>query len=101
MHLAALSALLLLSCCDYASLVIDSDGEVYECEARDGSVTELCYLADSAAELADLTGSTSCGLTDRWWPALTNAFGRGCRYECPAPASGCNALYSCFCPEAP
>lgn len=86
--------------CDYYDRIADADGEVYECE-RDGQTVELCYFEDSAAELADLTGATSCGLTDRWFPALTNAFSRGCRYQCPAPAAGCNAEQSCYCPAEP
>jgi hypothetical protein len=89
-----------LAGCDYYDRVADADGAVYQCEQADGRTLELCYFADSADELADLTGSTSCGLTDRWWPALTNAIRRGCRYACPPPGPGCNALNGCLCPGA-
>lgn len=92
------AALLLLAGCATYETLANADGEVYECEAPSGDVVELCFFEDSAAELADLTGSISCGLSDRLWPVITNAFSRGCRYECPAPASGCNATSGCFCP---
>lgn len=96
MTIRAAALLLLASCASYETLS-NADGEVYECEAPGGDV-ELCYYADSAAELADLTGSTSCGLTDRWWPVLTNAISRGCRYSCTATTPGCNATSGCYCP---
>lgn len=85
--------------CDYYDRVANADGEVYECDQADGTTVELCYFADSAAELAERTGSTSCGLTDRWFPVLTNAVHRGCRYVCPGKV-GCNAEQGCYCPAA-
>lgn len=85
--------------CDLYDRVADADGEVYECQQADGATVELCYFADSSAELADRLGASSCGLTDRWWPVLTNAIGRGCRYQCPPPGPGCNATGGCYCPD--
>ena len=93
--LGALAFYWLTGCATYER-VRDADGEVYQCD-RAGETVELCYYADSAAELADLTHSRSCGLTDRWWPVLTNAIGRGCRYSCTATGPGCNAKQGCAC----
>lgn len=87
--------LALLGGCDFVDRVVDADGVVYDC----GEI-EFCYYADAADELSDLTG-LSCSratLSDRWWPGLTNALHRGCRYECPGRV-GCNAEGGgCFCP---
>lgn len=92
---AALVAL--LAGCHAIELIVDSSGEVYQCELEARTV-EVCYEADSAAELARSLGARACQLTDRAWPVITNAIGRGCLYECPAPASGCNAKQGCYCP---
>jgi hypothetical protein len=86
-----------LFACGTYERVRDADGEVYECNLH-GDTAEYCYFADSAAELADLTGSTACRLTDRWFPLITNAIGRGCRYVCPGQ-TGCNAHLGCWCPQ--
>lgn len=90
-----LVALVLLVGCDLVDRVVDAGGVVYDC----GDL-ELCYFADSAAELGDLTGRGCSEATvgDRWWPGLTNLLGRGCRYVCPGQI-GCNAKQGCFCPE--
>lgn len=96
--MARFLVLLTLLGCDYRDRVADADGTVYDCGGL-----ELCYFADSADELSELTGR-SCsetGIGDRWWPGLTNLVGRGCRYACPSPGPGCNARQGCFCEGAP
>lgn len=92
-----LATVLLLTGCATYETVRDADGEVYECELRDGTTSELCFYEDSADELTAMLDARSCQLTDRWWPVITNALGRGCRYVCPG-LKGCNAKQGCFCP---
>ena len=91
---------LLVGGCELAGRVADADGQVYQCALADGTTVEKCYYADSADELADRLEAKSCQLTDRWWPAITNALGRGCRYACPPPGPGCNATGGCYCPSS-
>lgn len=96
--LRMLCTVLLIAGCATYETVRDADGEVYECQLRDGTIAELCFYEDSGDELADRVGAISCELTDRWYPWITNHLGRGCRYSCTATGPGCNAKQGCVCP---
>ena len=95
----AVALALLVGCEPLGVLVsaVKDEGTVYECTTHYGNTVELCYLDDATDQLGELLGGT-CDEPTRRWPRVTNMFGLGCTYACPAPRRGCNAHNGCYCP---